>query len=155
MALDNLQNDINNLTAFDWGEELTRIVETNTDALVQLQEEQLYEGIDSNGSPITLEGNGYAKSTFEIKTRKGQPTDRVTWRDTGELYASLHAIVEDGTFTFESDSEQEKYDTMIKRSGEDVIGLNEDKRLQFGNNVTLPAITQIFKDKTGYLISQQ
>ena len=152
MALDNLRNDINNLASFNWGEELQNIVETNNDALVQLQEDQLFEGVDKNNAPITLEGRGYSKKTFDIKTAKGQPTDRITWKDTGALYASLEAVVNTDEFTFDSQSEQEKFNAMIERSGEDVIGLNDEKRLQFGENITLPAIRQIFNQKTGFEI---
>lgn len=153
MSLNNLRNTINKLEQFNWGAELETIVTTNTDALVQLQELQLYEGIDSKGSQITLDGRGYSKKTFEIKTAKGQPTDRVTWKDTGALYSSLEAILTSNSITFTSVSEEVKFNIMIERSGPDVIGLDEEKRLQFATNITLPAIKQIFNDKTGFVIS--
>ena len=152
MPLDDLQNTISNLEQFDWGQELESIVENNTDAIIQLQEEQLYSGVDSNNQQITLEGQGYAKKTFDIKTEKGQPTDRITWKDTGALYNALTAKVDNGNVTFDAPGEDEKFEAMIFRSGIDILGLNEDFRTQFGNNVTLPAIRTVFNQKTGFEI---
>jgi hypothetical protein len=150
--LDNLRNIISNLQQFDWGAELENIVETNKDALAELQAEQWYEGKDSEGQPITLDGRGYSKKTFEIKTAKGQPTDRVTLTDTGALAASLQADVNNQTFTLKGNTSYEA--ELIERTGEQVYGLDEEKRLQFGVNVTLPSIKMIFKDKTGFVISE-
>lgn len=150
MALDNLRNDIINFQSFDWAFELENIVETNKDALVQLQEDQWWEGKDSEGQPIALEGRGYSKRTFEIKTAKGQPTDRVTLRDTNALYSSLQATVNDGEFALKGNTEYEA--ELIERTGEQVYGLDQEKREQFANSITLPAIRTIFHEKTGYVI---
>ena len=151
MALDNLRDTIGKLQQFDWEAELDNIVETNTDALAQLQEDQMYEGLDNAGQPITLDGKGYSMKTFKLKIAKGQPTDRVTLRDTGDLYSSLKATVSDGTFTIKGDTPYEA--ELIERTGAQVYGLNKEKREQFAQNITLPAIKQIFIEKTGYEIS--
>ncbi len=153
MPLDSLRTDIARLSAFDWGGELKTIVESNVEEIANLQSNQLYAGIDSKGAEITLEGNGYSYVTMQIKKEKGQPIDRVTWNDTGDLHASLEAIVKGDTFTIDSKSEQEKFSSMIERSGEDVIGLNNYQKQVFADDVTLPSIKQSFKDKTGFEIS--
>ena len=148
MGLQNLKKLSRSLSRFDWGNELVKIVKNNQDAIITLQEEQMYEGKDKNGDQIALEGRGYSKYTFEIKTAKGQPTDRVTWYDTGALYAALKATVKDGNYTFSAPGEEEKFKTMIERSGEDVLGLDDERRLQFATKITLPAIDQVFREKT-------
>jgi hypothetical protein len=165
MPLDNLRSDITNIQSFDWGNELENIVETNKDELVKLQQDQWWEGKDSLGQPITLyepisgtRSTEYALSTiegipgvFEGKKQKGQPYDRITLKDTGALYSSLKATVEQRTFELKGDTDYEE--SLIERTGDEVYGLDEDKRQQFGNNVTLPAIKTIFNEKTGYVIS--
>ena len=150
MALDNLRNDIANLSSFDWGKELENIVETNKDAIIQLQQEQWSEGKDSLGNAITLDGRGYSKKTFEIKTKKGQRTDVVTLQDTGKRMAALEVTVQNGTF---SETDNVEYESeLIERTGEVVYGLDEEKRQQFADNITLPAIRQIYNEKTGFII---
>lgn len=148
--LDGLKKNIADLQAFNWGNELENIVDTNKDALLQLQEQQMYEGKDSKGEPITLDGGGYAETTIRWKKEKGQPTDRVTLKDTGDLYNSLQATVDEKTFSMKGDTPYEK--ELIERTGEQVYGLDEDSRQQFADNVTLPAIKSIFKEKTGFVI---
>lgn len=150
MALDNLRNDIQNLSQFDWGKELENIVETNKDAIIQLQEEQWADGKDSQGNAITLDGRGYSKKTFEIKTAKGQRTDVVTLTDTGARNASLSIAVQDNTFSEVVGVEYEA--SLVERTGEVIYGLDEEKRQQFAENITLPAIRQIYNEKTGYVI---
>lgn len=52
---------------------------------VELQREQMFSGIQSDGDEIQRIGvsyKGYAPKTIKIKEAKGQPTDRITLRDT-------------------------------------------------------------------------
>ena len=157
MPLDSLQSDISNLTSFNWGDELNTIVEGNTDALLTLQEQQMASGVDSNNEPTALEGNGYQPSTIEHKQKYGQGlgavTDKVTGYMTGALYAALEAKVDDDTFSF--DSTVDYFPALLDRTGEQWMGLNDDSKKQFGENVTLPAIQLIFRDKTGFQINTQ
>jgi hypothetical protein len=151
MALDNFKNTIDALKQFNWATELQNIVETNVDAIAQLQEDQWMQGKDKDGNSITLNGRGYAEKTIEIKQAKGQITDWVTLTDTGRRNSTLEIKVADGTFTESIGVSYEK--ELVERTGDKIYGLNEEKRLQFGNNVTLPAIKQIFKEKTGFDIT--
>ena len=46
---------------------------------------QLFDGLDKEGKEIVNEQGGkYSPTTVRIKQEKGQPTDRVTLRDTGD-----------------------------------------------------------------------
>ena len=150
MPLDSLRKNIEDLGSFDWGAELNVIVDANTDSIIQLQEDQMYEGKDVEGKDITLDGRGYSKKTFEYKESKGQPTGRVTLKDTGDFYASLEAVVDNGVL--EINGKTEYSSELIERTGNAIFGLNQSKKEQFGVNVVLPAIGQIYKSKTGFEI---
>ena len=61
-----------------------------------IAEEQLFEqGIEGRGIKI-MSYQPYKPSTIKRKLKKGQPTDRVTLRDTGEFHASLHVEFDEG-----------------------------------------------------------
>jgi hypothetical protein len=151
MPLDSLRKNIDDLGSFNWGDELNTIVESNTDSILQLQEDQMYEGKDIDGNDIALDGRGYSKRTFEIKEAKGQPTDRVTLKDTGAFYASLQVVVENGALEITGNTDYSA--ELIERTGESIFGLNQSKKEQFGENVVLPAIHQIYNSKTGFEIT--
>lgn len=85
--------------------------------------DQLYnEGVDSDGIVLPA----YAASTVERKRRKGQPTDRVTLKDTGEFYGTFDLIF-NSDLDFEivaEDGEKGLFD----RYGSKIVGwTNENK----------------------------
>jgi transcription initiation factor TFIIIB Brf1 subunit/transcription initiation factor TFIIB len=86
--------------------------------------DQLFErGINSEGQSL----GEYAQSTiigtakFKGKIEKGQPTDRVTLKDTGEYYESFDLLFNNDTIEFTS---QDNYD-LIGRYKEH-LGLTTD-----------------------------
>ena len=56
----------------------------------------------------------YAPRTIYNKTRKGQPTDRVTLKDTGEFYNSLRIEFDENGFRIVSDDDKSKYKILIQ-----------------------------------------
>lgn len=85
---------------------------------------QLYEqGIDRNGDKIA-EYAPYRPLTIQIKLMKGQPTSRVTLRDTGDFHASFKVIA--NNISFFIDTSDIKADMLIKKYGEQILGLTED-----------------------------
>lgn len=85
---------------------------------------QLYEqGIDRNGDKIA-EYAPYRPLTIQIKLMKGQPTSRVTLRDTGDFHASFKVIA--NNISFFIDASDIKTDMLIKKYGEQILGLTED-----------------------------
>lgn len=151
--LQNLQQTIQKITEFDFMAEQETIIADNPEAIADLQAQQLFSGIDSEGASIQLDGDGYAESTIKHKIKMGQVTDRVTWRDTGDLYKSLTAKISGGQFTVVSNGEENKYNSMIERSGEQVIGLYYDYRLEFAENVLMPNFKNVLLNKTGLVIN--
>lgn len=66
------------------------IIELNT-------QDQLFEkGEDKLGRRLDAIGGGYSFYTIALKQQKGQPTDRVTLKDTGAFYDSFKVVVPSG-----------------------------------------------------------
>lgn len=153
-----LETLISKLSAFDFMKEQEAIIVANESKIADLQAMQLFMGIDSEGNPIKLKDNspwgfGYRPYTIIRKQQKGQVSDRVTWRDTGALYSSLYTKISNGQFRVVSKGgsrgEAEKYQDMIERSGEEVIGLTESSRKEFAEDVLLPEFREVLLKMTG------
>ena len=83
------------------------------------------KGINSKGESI----GDYSWYTKAIKTEKGQPTDRVTLKDTGEFYNSFITYWNDtgnGEIQIDADTIKEGGDDLLIDWGRDIIGLSEE-----------------------------
>ena len=65
--------------------------------------------------------NVYAHRTIDIKGEKGQPTDRVTLKDTGQFYATIKATAGRDAYTVTGDTE--KFEESV--DPDNVLGLSE------------------------------
>ena len=76
-----------------------------------LRERLFKDGTYADGRKIrTVNATGaepYSPFTVELKREKGQPVDRVTLEDTGELYESFNTIAEPNSFVIEFEDEKE------------------------------------------------
>ena len=90
-------------------------------------EEQLFEGINSDGQLLDDVGGAYRPFTIAEKQRKGQPFDRVTLFDSGKLYDSYKVpkVTLDG-FVIEADTIKEGED-LEDRYG-NLEGLTEESQ---------------------------
>jgi len=88
---------------------------------------QLFDyGEDARGVQLAAVGGGYAPSTIRIKARKGQPTSRVTLKDTGDFYKSFDVQIKpNADFSITSDSIKNGVD-LHKRWGENIEGLQPE-----------------------------
>ena len=84
-------------------EEITKQKETQEFLIFVLQEQLFQSGEDGKGVPIGM----YSPFTITIKKRKGQPTDRVTLKDTGDFYNSYTIKPFNGGFIIDADGEKE------------------------------------------------
>jgi len=90
--------------------------------------DQLFEeGINALG--VSLEdadrfGEGYTPLTISIKQEKGQPTDRVTLKDTGAFYKTFKIVLGPTSFQIEADPNKGG-DNLFDRWGKDVVGLTD------------------------------
>lgn len=95
------------------------------DLLVYLvTQKQLFEGLDGDGNEITP---GYSEITVIIKQAKGQPTDRVTLKDTGEFYNSFDVVVTLDGVQMVADTIKGNND-LIKIYGEAITGISEESK---------------------------
>lgn len=154
--LDDFKNRIAALQSFDFGQELNNIVEQNADKIPDILAQQLAQGKDGAGEPVTLHGESqYSPFTIRYKQDVGQGlgavTDRITNYMTGAFYQDMKTNVENDAF--ETTSDVPYFDDIIERSGSVVMELDESSRIEFGQNVTLPAIKEVLKSKTGLVIT--
>jgi len=115
-----IANNVKNLRK-TLSEVVLDIVQTKEMIVLDMNREQLYSGKDSLDNPITPP---YTISTKMAKIRKGQPTNRVTLKDTGEYYREMAIIYGDDRFGIYSDAEHTKY--LTGKYGNEIHGLNED-----------------------------
>jgi len=93
---------------------------------------QLYElGVDSQnrelkdiaGNPNT--SSGYSPFTISEKERKGQRTDHITLKDTGEFYLSFTVKPFKGGFSIDANPIKDE-DNLFDIWGSEIVGLNEE-----------------------------
>lgn len=156
MALDNLIKLIDNLQRFDSHLELLKIVENNTDVIAELQKTQMAGGLDSESNDTQLKDNaafgfGYRPFTIEQKEKYGNGlgavTDRITGYMTGALYDSLKSNVAGDVFM--QKSAVPYFEELKERTGEQWMGLNEQSRIHFAEEVTKPEFAKVLLEKTG------
>ena len=112
----------------------TLVIKLNTEGLPT---SQLYEkGEDSfgkklSGKSIAIDGE-YTPFTKQLKQEKGQPTDRITLKDTGEFYLTFEVIPFKGGFEIYADGFKkgvaggEGNNDLFEEFGEDILGLNQE-----------------------------
>ena len=89
--------------------------------------DQLYEkGIGSDGIRLDEKrGAGYSQLTIYLKNRKGQPTDRITLKDTGDFYRSFRVIVSEGLIEIRA-KEPEGGMKLTEEFGAEIYGLTSE-----------------------------
>ena len=107
------------------GRIIQNIIWDNEAYIVDLNaEEQLFEqGINRLGVEIS-DYAPYSPVTIAIKEAKGQPTNRVTLRDTGDFEASF--FLEVGDKQFEIKASDFKTEDLIKKYGRQILGLTDE-----------------------------
>lgn len=113
-------------------------MQESADAIAEKNKEQLYSGEDADGAEITP---GYRPLTIAIKQSKGQPTDRVTLRDTGSFYQGIYVSVNGDRLI--TDSRDTKSAKLQDKYGEKIFGLND----KFSFEVIKETIRPVFKNK--------
>lgn len=87
-------------------------------------ENQLFEkGITREGIKINSYAP-YSKNTIAVKITKGQPTNRVTLRDTGEFHTSFVVYADDTKFFI--DAKDWKTNKLGEKYGEEIFGLTDE-----------------------------
>lgn len=117
------------------------IIETREYA-VAVQKVQLFQGLESTDLKIIP---SYAAKTVAIKKRKGQPTDRVTLKDTGAFYRGIRIDVVGELIRI--DSVDPKKSDLETKYGKEIFGLGTQARTDY-----IPKLKIAFvKNIRGYL----
>jgi len=100
---------------------ILNLVSEYDDFVIGLNQAQLYnDGIRGDGSQITPP---YARLTLRIKRKKGQPTNRVTLKDTGDFYDSFY--IELGSNSFLINARDSKTIDLKQKYEDEILGLTE------------------------------
>ena len=133
---------INNLTSRverfkeDINFHIAQIIEANSDLIIaENVENQIYsDGVDTKGVSFP----SYAESTKKQKKRKGQPTNRVTLKDSGAFHESIGLDIRDDEF--ELITENETYKWLRGRYGENILGLRAEFIREFTWKIVYPEL---------------
>lgn len=120
------------------GQVLRQLILDNQDFILDLNREQLNDkGITSQGEEI-FSYAPYTPYTIRKKQKKGQPTDRVTLRDTGKFQAGFRLVVTQGSYRVTSDDH--KTESLVAKYGPYIFGLTAENRSRLIFEKLLPGI---------------
>lgn len=103
---------------------LEDIVRDKEDVIVSaIADDQLYRrGINGKGEKI-MDYMPYTARTIKNKKRKGQPTTRVTLRDTGAFHESMYVVFDSEGFYITAGDE--KTQDLVEKYGEEIFRLTD------------------------------
>ncbi len=117
-------------------------INTNKAVLIEQQTDgQFDKGQDSQGIQFVPK---YAFSTKVAKRKKGQPTDRVTLRDTGKLYGNIDIQAQTTQAIITANVEYFKY-LITHYDKNTILGIQTEAMKDFLKEFTLPEIEKNFK----------
>lgn len=115
-----------------------RTVNATANKLEDLQRKQFDSGKDSKGK----QRKPYAASTQRYKRKKGQPTDRVTLKDSGDSYKSVKVNADQKGITIDVPTKQMEF--MVKKYGDDTIGIEPQALREYFEQTILTEIRNEF-----------
>lgn len=140
--LDDTKNALNEIKS-SINSSLQQSFNNNQDQAKELNRSQMFAGIKIDDSAIFPP---YAKSTISYKIRKGQPTDRVTLRDTGEFYNNLQINAKPDEVVFSSPTSYSAYIFTKYNRESNVLGLTMENMRVFYEQFTKPILKQNIDD---------
>jgi hypothetical protein len=137
------------LTGFNISDEVRAAIVETKDEIAELNRGQMFVGKRSDGSDITP---SYSPFTVEIKDQKGQPSDRVTLKDTGAFWESIKVDVNSDSFTI--DASDSKTNALTKKYGNNILGLSKESKYdEYIPNYFFPALKARIQRKLGFKFS--
>lgn len=94
-------------------------------------QKQLYkQGKDAKGRLLDEVGGSYSPYTIDKKKQKGEITDHVTLKDTGDFYNSFRAYVDGNKdIVVSADTIKDTTDLLTEWGGA-ILGLNEESKIE-------------------------
>lgn len=155
---DTLFEFIDKLKAFSAHDQVLTIVEDHGEMLADLQRHQMLEGRGVDGEFIkpgysenpyfkTPEaGLRYGRWKQKITPNPQRPVDTPNLIINGFFHKSIYAKFNGDDFEMESDAPFGEEVFAVHKNAQ---GLNEEKRLLFAENVTVPEFRKVLHEKTG------
>lgn len=142
-----LNQIVKRIRSFDLEREVLKTVSLNDKKALNLnRDDQLFgSGSDSLGDALTPD---YASFTIDQKRFLGQPTDRVTLRDTEAFHNSF--FMDASSFPVRIDATDSKTSELKQKYGEDIFGLDQDSQSEFNAQI-LPDLQDVYKKSVGVL----
>lgn len=135
------------------GREVPAIIRRTKDRIVEIQQDQMYEGKTSRGTRIFPDGQPwmiYAPLTIYLKTHERtppQPVDRVTLKDTGAFYRGI-TVKNINRDKFEITSTSRKTKKLEERYGKIIFGLDKESRAQYIEESFRPQLNEYIEETT-------
>ena len=119
------------------------ILENKFVIIEMVTKDQLYErGINGNDVAIASY-KPYSPRTIRVKIKKGQPTDRVTLKDTGDFYNSFEVVFDENGFYITSTDEKAKY--LVEKYGRNIFRLTDENLTILLREYIRPILTEKMK----------
>ena len=109
----------------DYYKELINILESLAFDIADTNADQMFAGLRADDTEIGDE-HPYKPFTIAIKKEKGQPTDRVTLKDTGEFHRSIFVKFEGDKIIIDSDNDLR--DKLVEKYGATIFGLTKQNK---------------------------
>lgn len=104
-------------------------------------EDQLFDrGVTREGVPIERYAP-YRPFTISVKRAKGQPTSRVTLRDSGDFHESFFINFDNDSF--EIKASDEKTEKLKFQYGAEIMGLTKENMQDLSENYIKPVVREI------------
>ena len=127
-----LVQSVKRVKAFDFEKAILNVVSLNDKKALNLNRDtQLFdEGSDSLGNLLSPP---YTDLTILLKTIAGQPSNRVTLRDSESFHNSF--FMDASKFTVKIDATDSKTTELKEKYGEDIFGLDDESQSEFNEQV--------------------
>ena len=137
-------NMLRRFEALDTDKICIEALQETKETIADLNAEQMNKGQKADGKEINPQ---YSQTTVEIKRKKGQPTDRVTLKDTGAFYQGIYVSVDSSRVVTESTDS--KSTGLQKKYGENIFGLNDLFKREYLNEKLRPSFKNKIELATG------
>ncbi|HUR65464.1 MAG TPA: hypothetical protein VMZ03_03870 [Chitinophagaceae bacterium] len=137
----------NRIQKVDTDQIIAESLEDSASGFVGKQQDQMYEGINSDGSEREP---AYSPVTIALKRIKGQRTDVVTLHDTGDFYRGQYIDVRNDIII--EDSADVKTAKLVKKYGEKMFGLSKPFKIMYLDEDLRPVFKNKIESATGLVM---
>lgn len=121
------------------------IQDRERDVVRYVTEMQLFmEGLRGEDGAFLMDVHPYHPYTIQVKMEKGQPTDRVTLRDTGDFHDSF--FIEYGDAEFLITASDWKTEELMEKYGEGIMALSDENLKGLRSGIIRPGLLEKLKE---------